>query len=107
MIDTALTTLLKAHAGVGDRVHSGAQLVKVTTDLPKLLYSLLGIERRYTDDGNTGLTQGRYQIDIFAVLPSDARAIADAIRLALDGYQGTQDDTRIERLLFRNERQPR
>jgi hypothetical protein len=60
--------------------------------------------RRYCDDGNAGLTQARYQLDIFAALPSTARGLADAIRVALDGYAGTADGTRIERIYFESER---
>lgn len=106
MIDTAITTLLKAHAGVSNRVYSGAMEVKVQQDLPKVLYTQIGNIRHYTDDGNTGLCRGQWQIDIFATLPSAAREIADNIRVGLDGYKGTTDGTTIERIWFDDNDRP-
>lgn len=103
MIDVALVTLIKAAADVGDRVRSGGEVVEVKVDLPKVVYTFIGIERRYCDDGNIGLVKGRYQLDIFAALPTAARAIADDIRVGLDGYAGTEDSTRIERIYFPDE----
>jgi hypothetical protein len=101
MIDTAITTLLKANAGVGDRVYSGGEVVEVTRDLPKVVYTFIPAgSRLYTDDGNAGLVKGRYQLDVFAARPSAARAIADTIRVALDGYSGTSDGTKIDRIYF-------
>lgn len=100
MIDVALTTLLKASAGVGDRVYCGGEVVEVTRDPPKVVYTWIGGDTIYSDDGNVGLIKGRYQLDIFAARPTACRSIADAIRNALDGYSGSQDGTPIVRIYF-------
>jgi len=109
MIDNAITSLLKTVTtltAVGSRVYSGAMEVKVQQDLPKVLYTQIGNIRHYTDDGNTGLCRGQWQIDIFATLPSAAREIADNIRVGLDGYKGTTDGTTIERIWFDDNDRP-
>lgn len=100
MIDAAITNLLKQHAGCGDRVYSGGEKVEVTRDLPKVIYTYLGGPRLYSDDGNVGLVKGRYQLDAFAVRPTAAREILTNIRVALDGYVGTVDGTKIDRIYF-------
>src|SRR5690606_682775 len=69
-----------------------------TRELPLVIYTQVGITRRYNDDGNVGLVQGRFQLDIFAALPTAARTIANAIRTGLDGYRGTIDGTDILRV---------
>ena len=103
MIDVALTTLLKAAAGAATRVTPSTETELVYTQLPRVIYSLIGLDRRYSDDGNAGLTQARYQLDIFADKASQARAVADAIRIGMDGHSGTTDGTKIERIYFDSE----
>lgn len=100
MIDVALATLVKAHAGVAARVTPGTETVLLTRDLPRVIYTLIGVTRRYSDGGNTGLAQARYQLDVFADKATEARAVADAIRVGLDGHKGTTDGTRIDRVYF-------
>jgi hypothetical protein len=103
VIDTAMTILLKAHAGVGDRVYSGGERVEVTRDLPKVVYTLLGdVEPIYTDDGQAGLVEETCQVDCFAAKPSAARLVLDNLRVALDGYSGTHDATVIARISFQS-----
>jgi hypothetical protein len=104
VIDVALVTLIKQHAGTADRVHSGGERVELTRDLPKIVYTLIGLDRLYCDDGNVGLVKGRYQLDIFAATPTAARTIADNIRVGLDGYAGTVDGTTLLRVYFDSER---
>lgn len=101
MIDVALVTLLKLHAGAVDRVYSGGEVVEVTRGLPKLVYTLLGDgDALYSDDGNAGLIKETCQLDAFALQPSAARLMLDNIRVALDGYSGTIDGTKIDRIYF-------
>lgn len=103
MIDNALHSLLTTHAGVATRITPSTETVLVHTDLPRVVYTLIGTTRRYSDSGNSKLTQGRYQLDIFADKGTQARSIADAIRNGLDGYAGTTKETTILRIYFDSE----
>ncbi len=100
MIDVAIVTLLKQHAGVESRVFSGGETVEVNRGLPKVLYTYIGGPRDYSDDGADGIVEGRYQLDVFAIRPTDARTIANVIRAGLDGYSGTINGTAIDRIHF-------
>lgn len=100
MIDNAIVDLLRTHAGCSDRIYSGGQKVENTQALPKVVYTWLGGDGLYCDDGNVGLVKGRYQLDIFAATPTAARTIADAIRNGMDGHASTIDTTKIERIYF-------
>lgn len=111
MIEVAITTLLEATAGVGERIYPSSGSVAVDTDLPRILWTLLDEERRYSDDGNDRLTLATFQLDVFAELPETCRNIfasitadADASPPGLDGYSGTVDDTEIVRVYFRGVR---
>ncbi len=99
MIDNAITSLLKQYA---DRVYPSTEIVKVTSGLPKVIYSQIDGERRYCDAGDINLTQAIFQLDIFGEYPSAARSLAKTIREGLDGYSGTVDSTRIKRIYFPN-----
>lgn len=102
MIDVALVALLRLHAGVDQKVYSGGERVETTVNLPKVVYTLLGDgATTYVDDGNVGLVEGETcQLDAFAARPSAARLILDNIRVALDGYSGEIDGTKIDRIHF-------
>jgi Protein of unknown function (DUF3168) len=89
MIDFALVQLLREHAGVGTRINPSTESVRVTVDLPRIVYSLIDSQREWTDDGATGLVEARYQLDIFADRVTDARDIADTLRTNLDGFKGS------------------
>lgn len=104
MIDVALHTLIKTHAGVAARVTPSTETVLVSKALPRVVYTLLRLTRRYSDDGNCGLVQARYQIDVFADKVTAARAVAEALRTRLDGHKGTTAGTKIERIYFGSER---
>jgi hypothetical protein len=103
MIDVALHKLIAAATGLGLRVTPSTETVLVTKALPRLVYTLIGVKRRYSDKGNCGLTQARYQLDIFAEKATEARAIADALRVSLDGKATTFDGTKIDRIYFDSE----
>lgn len=104
MIDIALVSLLRLHAGAGQRVNPSSETFQIADELPRVVYTLIDVQRDYTDDGSTGLATGRYQLDIFASTVTAARNVADAIRIGMDGYTGTIDGTAILRVWFDSER---
>lgn len=106
MIDVALRSLILTHAStlVEDRVQPSTETVLVAEALPRVLYSLIDIDRSYTDSGRQGIAFARYQIDVYADKQSQARAVFDAILNGLDGYRGTLDGTVILRVSFGGEK---
>ena len=54
--------------------------------------------------GASGLSRPRYQIDAYAVLHDDANALADLVKLRLDGYQGLMGAVMVQGCFFENER---
>lgn len=103
MIDVALHSLIAQHAGVSTRVTPSTETVFVSKDLPRVVYTLIDTVRTYSDKGNSGLVRARYQLDIFAAKVTEARAVADALRIGLESYAGTTDDTKVDRIYFDSE----
>jgi hypothetical protein len=101
-IDSALASLLRAHC---PRVAPSTEVTKVTSDLPRVVYTLIDTDRLDSDDGPSSLATATYQLDIFAARASDARSLADAIRVALNG-RGPElaSSPRIERITLRGDR---
>lgn len=100
MIDNAINQLLRAFAGVADRVKPSTTVTRISDPMPRLVYSAIGGDRLYTDSGASTLIPGQYQLDVFAATATEARVVLDTIRLALDGYRGTVNGTRIDRISF-------
>lgn len=105
MIDESITNLIQTVVGF-TRVFPATETVVVTSDLPKIVYTAVpaGL-RRYSDDGNSGLTPAHYSLDAFAAKLSDARALMVLIRKnaangGLDGYKGTILGVKIDRIYF-------
>ena len=103
-IEIALVTLLRQHAGAGRRVTPSTETVKVYEDLPRIIYSMIALDRIYSDDGNVGIVEVTYQLDIFSAKVTEAHEIADAIRVDIDGLRGEVAGVPILRIYFGGER---
>ena len=57
-----------------------------------------------TPQGPLGLCGSRFQIDAWALKYKDALTLADAVRIALDGYSGTVAGTVIQCITLDNSR---
>jgi hypothetical protein len=90
MIERAVRAHLIATAGVqtlvADRVYSFRKPQGAAT--PYIVFQRISGERLHTLDGPTGRAHPRIQIDAYATTYPAARAIADAVRAALDGFKG-------------------
>ncbi|MGC4030254.1 MAG: hypothetical protein QM754_00700 [Tepidisphaeraceae bacterium] len=105
MIDTAVAQLLTNASELPPlQVRPGTELVRVTDGLTRLVFTQIGGERSYNDDGSDGVTPARYQLDYFAPTLTAARTLADKVRGVLDGFKGTRDDTAILRIHFPSDR---
>jgi hypothetical protein len=91
LIEQHLAPLLLADSAiaalVGDRIFP--VVVRQDTALPALTYARLGSERTYVLAGAAHWTTVQIGVTAWAPEYAQARALADAVRQALDGYTGT------------------
>lgn len=88
----ALYGRLTAVSGVTDlvstRIYANAAPAGIRS--PYIVYQQISGPRVHTCDGPLNLTRSRYQITCWSDDQyDDAEAIAEAVRVALDGYSGT------------------
>jgi hypothetical protein len=57
--------------------------------MPALVYQMIASNRDHTLDGPSGLVEGAFQIKCFDDNYSGAVDLADAVRLEIDGFEGT------------------
>jgi hypothetical protein len=89
-MEAAFRAALLASAGVtalaGSRVN---WLSHPQSDaLPAVVLTVVSDAEGYTLDGRNGLSQGRVQVDCYAMAYKAARDLAAAVRAALSGYRG-------------------
>jgi len=90
-IEEALVAYLLANGGVstliGTRCHP--QKLPERPTYPALRYTQLDGPRDMHMQGASGHATPRYQLDAFATTYAQAKALAKAVRLALNGFSGT------------------
>jgi hypothetical protein len=71
---------------------------------PLIVYYKVTGMRDHHLQGPSGLAHPRFQVEAWATTYDAAKALANAIREALDGYSGTQGTVRIGSILIESER---
>ena len=84
---TAITTL------VSNRIFVGARPQAST--LPAIVVNRVSGAPLYSDDGEDGLEESRFQIDCWGSTYSSAKGLARAVRGALSAFQGTQSPVKF------------
>lgn len=104
MIESNLVDLLRADATVtsiaADRIYP--VLLPDESTLPAITYQVIATTPLYALDERINLTRYRIQIDAWAKWPSyaQAKSLAEAIRVVLDGYSGPRPDgSRIDSII--------
>ncbi len=59
------------------------------TALPYITFQQIGGEHKHHTTGISGLTRGSWQVSCFEDNPIDGDALSDAVRLAMDKFNGT------------------
>ncbi len=101
-IDSALTTRMRAFgdltALVGSRIFPWPAPDKTAgyNPYPCVVYWQEHGRREAAMGGPTGLVKGEFQIDILGETIADVRAVADQVRLCLDGFSGLSDGIEID-----------
>lgn len=87
---------------VGTRIYPA--IAPQSTVTPYIVYQRIATQHLHTMDGIAGLAETTIQIDCYASTYGAVKALADAVRLALDGYTGTPvgDGTVIGGILLDN-----
>lgn len=93
--DTAVAALVVA------RIYPVTAPQNVTK--PYAVYQRIGGIRNRSLDGPDGLARPRYQIDAWSLDIDEARAIAAAIRRAIDGFRGQSAGLTIGEILMDDE----
>ena len=96
-IEEVLTARLRTDPGVsalvGNRIYPGKAPQGTTSAY--IVYDLLGGENVGAHDGFTGLRSGRISFASCAPKYGEAKAVAEAVRLALAGWRGVQGGLEI------------
>jgi len=86
---------------VGTRVYLSRLPQKVTN--PSVAIRMVGMQQDMAHDGPVDFAGNRVQVDLYADSFAEVRALADAVRVALNGYHGLSADERIWVIMFENE----
>lgn len=96
---------LQSRAGltalVADRVYP--RKMPRTPVFPLVLYTRVGTARAASHSGPDGLAEPRIQFDVWAQDPDSADAVAEQLRLALNGFRGQMGDVEVGSSMVVNE----
>lgn len=96
LVGTAAVTSL-----VGTRIYP--VLAPATAALPFVTWRRSGIERAQTLGGPMGMPRVSIEYSIYGTTYEQAREVADAMRLVLDGYGGTSNNTEVKQTSLEDE----
>lgn len=106
-IEEALRTVLIGNVGVSALV--GTRVYPVVApqgaSLPAVVYQRISANRQHHLQGPSGLTQVRMQFTAIATTYSAMKALANALRQALDGYRNTVSGVFVQAVLSAGERE--
>jgi hypothetical protein len=105
-VEIDLIARLKAVAGVSalvsTRIYGGR--VPQSAIYPLIRIQRIGSDHAQDTSGASGLCQALMQIDCFGKLVADAKSVAEQVRLALQGWRGTQGSTNFRSILLTDQR---
>lgn len=86
---------------IGSRVYP--VLAPATASLPMVTWRRSGINREQTLGAPMGVPRVTIEYSIYGTTYEQAREVADAMRVVLDGYGGTADNTTVRQTSLENE----
>lgn len=97
VVEKAIHDLLTAATAVAALVSSRVYPLRAPDGVaaPFIVYQRISGVRWRTLSGACGIAQPRIQIDVYAATYAGAKALASAVRVALDGYRGIVAGVRI------------
>ena len=107
VLRTALVTNTAVSSLVGAKVFPVQAPVKDplgnAVNLPFVTWRRTGIRREQTLKNPMGIPRVTLDFSVYGATYDQARDVADAMRLVLDGYGGTSDNTTVEQASLENE----
>ena len=102
LIEQGLLTHLQADAGITAIVDGRIDAVVSPQNetLPRITFQRISSNRVMSFGGPSGLTRGRFQIDCWAATYDDSKNLAEAVRLAMDGFSGLMGDVPVRVILL-------
>jgi hypothetical protein len=97
-MEEALRTYLLAQSGVSSLVSTRAHwnMRPQGSALPALVLAVIDRSPAYAMDGNSALAETRVQVDCYGTTYAQAKTLARAVRVPLDGKRFTQSSIRFE-----------
>jgi hypothetical protein len=101
VLRTALVGTTNVTSLVGLRIYP--VLAPASASLPFVTWRRAGIERQQTLGRPSGLPRVTVEYSIYGTTYEQARETADAMRVVLDGYGGTTDNTEVKQTSLEDE----
>lgn len=101
VLRTALVSTTVVTSMVGTRIYP--LLAPKAAALPFITWRRAGISREHTLSGPMGMPNVTVEMQTFAATYEDAREVSDRVRLVLDGYGGTVNNTVVKNVSLENE----
>ena len=101
VLRTALVGNAAVTALVGTRIYP--VLAPASALLPYVTWRRSGIEREQTLGSPMGMPRVSVEYSIYGTTYEEARQLADAMRVVLDGYGGTSDNTEVKQASLEDE----
>ena len=98
LIEATLRAYLAAHAGLAALVGGRIYPIRLPqgTGLPAVCYRRVSGVRKHNVNGLTLVARPRFQFDCWAYSYAEAKAVAEEVRQALNGYHGAGWDSVID-----------
>jgi hypothetical protein len=105
-VATAIVSLLTADAPTNGLIAGRIAPATLHDRLsrPNVVYQTISTARVYSNDGPTGFARATLQVSCYADGYKQAKALATAVRTALNGFSGTVGEIRIQSALLDDER---
>ena len=105
-MEEGLYAHLAADSGVAALVSTRIYplVVPQDVDLPAIAYQRISGPRDHVHEGASGLVVARMQVTCHAWSYSGAKALAEAVRAATDGFSGTMGEVSVDAALLVNDR---
>ena len=104
-VEHAIRTLLVDDGGVAALVGSRVFPIQRPqgTALPAIVYQQISGVRNHNLAGPIGYVESRFQIVAWSATLEGARSLSDAVREAVDGYDGTSESVVIDHIFMLDE----
>jgi hypothetical protein len=101
VLRTALVGTTAVTSLVSSRIYP--VLAPASASLPFVTWRRSGIQREQTLGGPMGMPRVSVEYSIYGTTYEEARQVADAMRLVLDGYGGTSNNTEVKQTSLEDE----